>query len=205
MSIDIEDRTRHDLLYRLRWNLLDSAEHIEIATGPLDQIINLPFLGHPLANESLFNPPLSCIDEITIRDFADKEDQDIYYPKEERYKPPTALKITNSDGSPITLGQFVTELHTYVEDNLEELKKVKGEMYGEHVTHADGSYGRNITAGRPVVLPNDVGIFFYTVMPIDRDGSIRLLVRLYAEGEFYWPKGFWAMRLLQVHNREIQQ
>lgn len=205
MSIDIDDRTRHDLLYRLRWNVLDPTEHIEVATGPPEQAIFVPFLDHPLANESLFNPPLSCIDEINIRDFADKRARDIYYPEEERYKPPTALQIVNSDGSPITLGQFVTELHAYIRHNLEEVKRVKGELYGERVTHADGSQGRNITAGRPVTLPDDVGIFFNNVMPIDRDGSIRLLIKLHAEGEFSWPKGFWATRLLQVGNYEAQQ
>jgi hypothetical protein len=160
MATDVDERLRQDLLFRLRWDLSGAVEDIEIATGSYSQTVNMAFLGHPLADESLFDPPLSCIEQVNIRDLADKENRDIYYPKEQRYQPPAALKINNEDGSPITLQQFVTELHSYVQRNLEEIKKVKGEMYGEPVTHADGTQGRVITAGRPVKLPDDIRILF---------------------------------------------
>jgi hypothetical protein len=149
MPIDIDERLRQDLLHRLRWDLTGTVEDVEIATGPYDQTVNVPFLGYPLADESLFDPPLSCIAQINIRDLADKEDRDIYYPPDERYKPPAALKIDNEDGSPITLRQFVAEVQAYVRCNITEIKRVKGEMYGEPVTHADGTRGRNITSGAP--------------------------------------------------------
>lgn len=71
-----------------------------------------------------------------------------------------------------------------------ELKRVKSEMYGEEVTHADGTKGRMIVAGRPVVLPEDIAIWFSKVMVIKRDGSVGLSVSLWAEGETTWPRGF---------------
>ncbi|KAF2877413.1 hypothetical protein BDV95DRAFT_601811 [Massariosphaeria phaeospora] len=87
----------------------------------------MPFLGHPLADEPLFDPPRSCIDAIYIGDFADKEDLNMYYPKEERYQPPAGLKLDNEDGDAIPLRQSVTEVYAHVGRNMEELKKVKGE------------------------------------------------------------------------------
>jgi hypothetical protein len=67
---------------------VDAAEDIEITTGPHDRIINMPFLSHPFANKSLYDLPRSCIDRIDIRDFGDQVSRDIFYPVEERYKPP---------------------------------------------------------------------------------------------------------------------
>jgi hypothetical protein len=159
MAMSLDRRLRQDLLYRLRWDLSGTVEDIEIATGSYDRTVNMPFFGHPLADEFLFDPPLSCNEQVNIRDLTDKVDRDIYYPKEERYQPPTALKIDNDDGSLITLRQFVTELHAYVHRNLEEIKRVKSELYGKPVTHADGTLGRVVTAGRPVKPPDDVRIF----------------------------------------------
>jgi hypothetical protein len=205
MAIDLTRSLREDLLYRMRWDLSGAMEDIEIVTGSYDQTVNMAFLGHPLADESIFDSPLSCIEQITIRDFADLEDMQIYYPKEERYQPPAALKINNENGSPITLRQFVTELHAYVDRNLEEIKRIKGVTYGEPVTHADGTQGRIITAGRPVKLPDDIRIFFNRGMPCDRDGSVHIIVSLFAEGERFWPNGFWAPRLTMIRVYEAQR
>jgi hypothetical protein len=44
MIRSFDQRIRQDLLWRLRWNLVDAAEDIEIATGPHDRNINMPFL-----------------------------------------------------------------------------------------------------------------------------------------------------------------
>jgi hypothetical protein len=62
MVMSLDQRLRQVLLWHLRWNLVDAAEDIEIATGPHDRIINMPFFSHSLANESLFDSPPSCID-----------------------------------------------------------------------------------------------------------------------------------------------
>jgi hypothetical protein len=183
MVMDLDRRIRQDLLWRLRWNSVDAVEDIEIATGPHDRIINMPLLNHPLANESLFDPPLSCIDQIDIRDFGDQVDRDIYYPEGERYKPPATLRIESEDGALITLRQFVTELHSYARCHLKELRKVKGVLYGKPVTHADGTYGRVITDGCPIRLPDSFGKYFSHVMLFDKHGSVRILVTFYADDE----------------------
>jgi hypothetical protein len=205
MIVSLDQRIRQDLLWRLCWNLVDAAEDIEIATGPHDRVIKMPLLSHPLANESLFDPPLSCIDQIYIRDFGDQADRDIYYPEEERYKPLAALRIEHGNGFPITLRQFVTELHSYARCHLIELIKVKGVLYGEPVTHADGTQGRVITAGRPVRLPDDISIYFHKVMPLCRNNGIWLSVTVYADGEVSWPGGMWASRLSKVRNYEARR
>jgi hypothetical protein len=205
MCSSLDQRVRQDLLWHLRWNLVDAVEDMEIATGPHDRIINMPFLSHPLANESLFDPPLSCIDQIAIRDFGDQADRDIYYPEEERYKPPAALKIENENGVPIQLRQSVTKLHSYARCHLKELRKVKGVMHVEPVTHADGTQGRVITAGRPVRLPDDIGIYFHKVVLLCRNNCICLSVTVYADGEVSWPGGMWASRLSRVRNYEARR
>jgi hypothetical protein len=181
------------------------VEDVEIATGPVDQITILPLSGHPLADESLYDPPLNCIDEILLRDFTSKVERDIYYEPEERYQPPPALKIDNTDGSPITLRQFVIELHAYIQRNRQEIIRVKAEMYGTPITHADGSQGREIVFGRPAKLPDDIDIRFYNAMPLEIDGRTKLLVWLHADGEFSSSQEFWATRLLQVRNLEQQR
>jgi hypothetical protein len=205
MSTDPHRSIRHDLLWRLRWNVSSAVEDTEIQAGPYDQAIDMPFLGHPLGEESLSQPPLSCIDAIHIGDFADKEDRDIYLPKEEGYQPPAPFRIENKDGSAITLGQFVTEVHAYVGENMEELKKIKGATYGKQVIRADGSQGRDIVFGRPATLPDTVPIFFNKVWATDRGGQVWITVKLHVEGESFYPSGFWAPRLLQVRNYEAQR
>lgn len=193
-------RLREDLLWRLRWNLATPLSQVSLATGPWDHTINVPFLNHTLAEEPLFDTRLSCIDEVFIRDFADKEDREIYYDADEpgRYVPPPQLKIVNANGSAITLRQFVGEVHAYVRLHMEELRRVKGEVYGTHVIHANGTRATEIVCGRPAKVPDDAGIFFYSAMPIHRDGKMRLRVWLLAEGEALWPKDFWETRLRQI-------
>lgn len=75
-------------------------DDIEIATGPPDQITDLPLRGHPLASESVADPPLSCIVEISIGDFTAKLDREMAVPKEWQFQPPATLKINNKDGAP---------------------------------------------------------------------------------------------------------
>lgn len=203
MTPSQDPHPRQDLLYRLQWNLCAPLSSAEILTGPPDLSITTPFSTNPLADSSLFSPPLSCVTEINIRDFGDKTDRDIYYPAEQRYKGPDPLRISNDDGSSITLKQFVEELHAYVQQNMAELKRIKSEMYGEEVTHADGTKGRMIVAGRPVVLPEDIAIWFSKAMVIERDGGVGLSVSLWAEGETTWPRGFWKPRAEWVRRYEV--
>jgi hypothetical protein len=143
----------------------------------------MPLSTHAHAEASLFEPPLSCIKQINIRDFTDKLDRDIEYPEEQRCKPPIALKIDNEDGSPITVRKSIVEFQAYVQHNMQDLRRIKGEMCGELVKHADGIQGRIITHGRPVELPEDIRFYFNRAMPYDRDDSIGMLISLHTEDE----------------------
>jgi hypothetical protein len=96
------------------------------------------------------------------------------------------------------------ELHLYVRCHLKELRKVKGVLYGELITHADGTQGRVITAGRPSGLPDNFEIYFSHIMSFERHGSIWVLVTFYVDGEVSWPD-MWAGRLLQVRNCEASR
>ncbi|KAH7065808.1 hypothetical protein BKA63DRAFT_524665 [Paraphoma chrysanthemicola] len=201
--ISLGRRFRQDLLWRLRWNVLAPVDNIEIATGPPDQTTDLPLRDHPLASESLADPPLSCIDEISIGDFTDKLDREMAMPKEWQFQPPATLKINNEDGAPITLGQFVREVHEYVERNMDGIKKVKAEVYGKPCTDADGKHGGMSTFGRPTTLPDHIGIYFRRVWAFDEGGRVSVNVQLWAEGDLgITMERFWATRLRQLPNYE---
>lgn len=203
VRISLDRRLRRDLLWRLRWNVLAPVDDIEIATGPPDQITDLPLRDHPLASESLADPPLSCIDEISIGDFTAKLDREMAVPKEWQFQPPATLKINNEDGAPITLGQFVREVHEYVGCNMDGIKNVKAEMYGEPCTDADGNHGRINTFGRPTILPDRIGMYFKRVWASNVGGRVSVDVKLWTEGEFGTTlEQFWATRLLQLRNYE---
>jgi hypothetical protein len=125
-------------------------------------------------------------------------DRDIYYPEEERYEPPAALRIGNEDGFPITLRRFVTKLYVYATYHLKELRQVRSVLYGESVTHADGTQEGVITARCPVRLPDYISIYFPKIMPLCRNNGIWLSVTVHADGEVSWPGGMWANRLSKV-------
>ncbi|RMZ69737.1 hypothetical protein GMOD_00010320 [Pyrenophora seminiperda CCB06] len=125
----LEEYIRQDLLYRLRWNVFGALDDIEIATGPCDQAAVVPFFSHTLADESIAIPPFSRIDEVYIGECVDRVDH--HYPEEYRYKPPPPMTINNEDGSPITLRQFVTQTHAYLNLHMEDLEEAKSFTYGE--------------------------------------------------------------------------
>jgi hypothetical protein len=179
----LTDRVREDILYRLRWNVLATLDDIEIATGPLDQATYVPLFGHPLADESIANPPFSRIDRLCISECLDKVVYRYEIPEEYWYKPPPATTINNEDGSPITLGQFVTKTHAYLNEHMEELKRVKGEIYGEVVRNEDGSFSRMICVDSKPCLPPNIALFFDKVFAVQIDDIVQFSTRVYAEGQ----------------------
>lgn len=200
--VDIDKFVRHDLLCRLRWNILSTLSDIKIATGPHDQITNVPLVGHSLAITSLFYPPLSRI-QVSIG-ICEKKGPEVNWmeaeEEEERfqYKPPAKLIINNNDGTPITLGgQFVTETHAYLSHNADEIKKIKGEMYGERVTNEDGSVHMVCTYEHPVILPPHIGIYVSRIWASRaNDGTVTLRVTVYADEDFLLAsETFWWSRL----------
>jgi hypothetical protein len=197
----LNDRIREDLLYRLRWNVFATLDDIEIATGPYDQTTNVPLLGHPLADKSIANPSFSRIDKVYIGECLDKVVVRHEIPEEYRYKPPPPMTINNEDGSPITLGQFVTQTHAYLNIHMKELKRVKGELYGELVKNEDGSWTRSIS-DKPYLPPN-IAFFFSKVWAVQVGQIVQISTLVFAEGQdFRSTDQFWATRLRQAHSHE---
>ena len=124
----LNDRLREDLLYRLRWNVLAPLDDIKIRTGAGDPTTDVPLFDSHLANESIANPPISRIDEVYMGDLVTRAE--LRHETEWKLKQPTAPTINNEDDSPITLEQFVKELHAYMNLNMEILKQAKTELYG---------------------------------------------------------------------------
>jgi hypothetical protein len=207
MDIAPDHRIRQDLLSRLRWSILGGLDNIEIAFGPHDQPTWLPFFGHSSANESLSEPPLSHV-EAYSQDCASRRDMDIGAPEEYRYKMPANLSINNLDGRPITLGQFVTEVHAYLNrvEIIEDIKKIKGAFRGHTVTRKDGSRGKEIVYGRPPRLPEDIEIFLAWVMVWEVEGTVTFRISLFLEGELPLDaERFWANRLRKAYVYEQER
>ncbi|CAO2655985.1 Nn.00g047880.m01.CDS01 [Neocucurbitaria sp. VM-36] len=178
---DMGDRIREDILFRLRWNVLATLDSIEIATRHHNEVVFVPFFGNPSAQESIAQPPLNRV-EVNIGEFLNKRSLD-YGEEEDRYKPPAALIIENVDGSPITVGHYVTQAHAYLNEHIEEIKKVKGELYGKVEKRDDGTTVRSITYGQPY-LPPDTKIFF-------KRGEVNIS-----------SDEFWPIQLRQAHRHE---
>ncbi|KAF2477209.1 uncharacterized protein BDR25DRAFT_44344 [Lindgomyces ingoldianus] len=170
IHIVMHNRIRMDLLYLLRWNLLADLNEITIVVP--DQAIPSPFFSHASADESFAIPPLSRV-EVTISDCVTKRDFD-KRPDPFRSQPPPLL-IIHEDDQPITLKQFVTKVHAYLNHHMDEIKRVKGDCYRE-----------SIEQGR-LYLPDSVGFFFksvYANAPVDNKDLIRVAVAVFADSEF---------------------
>lgn len=194
---ELSKRVRQDLLFRLRWDVLCAVDDVKIATGPNDHPSTIPLFGSSFADEALADPPIHRVHKVWMGDCMSKRDYD-YGPEEYRYQPPAPLTITNEDGSGITIGQFVRKVHVYLNENMEELKKVKGELYGREVIRADGSRGRDIIYGQPY-LPPDIKLFFKRVHAVSVDEEVWISVDVWASGEMgYSDEWFWGVQLKQA-------
>jgi hypothetical protein len=102
--------------------------NIEIVVGAKDEEKTVLLFDHSLADEGISEPGLSRI-EVNSRECLEK-----FYlsydgsPEPDGYRPPPPLIIQNEDGKSITLGQFVTELHAYLNEHLAEVKKAQRVM-----------------------------------------------------------------------------
>jgi hypothetical protein len=122
------DRLRQDLLYRLRWDIFGPLDDIHVVEEPGNPNTALtPLLSHPMAHESLAHPLLatvsvyiSCCEEKSALDENDEE---------WRYQPPAPIIISHGDGSAITVGEFVTRTHAYLNTNREQIFKCEDELY----------------------------------------------------------------------------
>jgi len=105
------DRIRQDILCRLRWSNLWPVEEITIEYGLEKDGTEKrqPFLSHPLAMESLADPPVSRLQLSSVDLYEAKH----FHVLSESYLD-EPLIIENTDGRPITFTNFVTEAHNYL-------------------------------------------------------------------------------------------
>ena len=85
---------------------------------------------------------------------------DIRYEECERYKLPPTLTIDNADGTSITLGQLVKEVHAHVGLHVEALERAKG-MFDRKPSAVTEDSIMSITVGdgdKPD-LPLNIGFF----------------------------------------------
>lgn len=191
---DFNHRIRHDLLFRLRWDIFADLNEIEILIGPPDQTIAFRLFEHPFANESLVQPPISRIDKVCLEDCEEKRCLD-ENEEEYRYQPPPGLTISNEDGSPITLGQLVTEMHAYFDLQKEEITRTKAEIYGEDIVMPDGTIASYVTYGKPY-LPPGIKFFCSQIHAVEIKEKITFSVKVFAEGELRRPpENFWRVRM----------
>ena len=127
----VDDCIRADLLYRLRWNLLGDLHGVEIVWGPKNEEKTVPFFDHSSADADFGVPSLNRI-EVKSRECEEKfklsYDRE---PEEDSYRPPPPLVIQNEDGASVTLRQFVTKIHTYLNEHVDEVKRAQRVMAAE--------------------------------------------------------------------------
>ncbi|KAF1942658.1 hypothetical protein EJ02DRAFT_433896 [Clathrospora elynae] len=190
MSLGPDRRIPQDLLCRLCWKILGdlpmSKLHADLTRNRLT---------------SLASPSLNRISAYS-KDLELKEDLDSDYDEEDQYKSPANLDIHNEDGRPITLRQFMTEVHAYLNrlDIIEDIKSVKAMFLGHLVTREDETQGRDIIYGHLVKLDKDVAFFFARPLVFEREGAVNFRLSLFLDGETHMdPEGFWASRLKLAH------
>lgn len=148
------DRIRQELMFRLRWNISGPLDDIAIADG-VDKNgteRSLPFASHPVADESLAEPPISRLHVSSI----DVQEAIGFYtaPDDYRYQ---LLLIENADGRPISLKQFVTEVHIHLNEHkpliLDYRKPFLTNALGNSLELADrGMVSSQGTRGEPELL-----------------------------------------------------
>jgi hypothetical protein len=175
-----ESSIRMDLLYRLRWNLRADLQHVEITVGASNEEKLVSLFDHSSADESLAVPGLSSL-EVASAECLDKYENSY----DEGSRPPPLLFIENEDGKSITLRQFVTEVHAYMNENIAEIKKA---LRGQYTSSVDDM------------------IFFRRVWAVGTsDDNIRLSISLVPGMERTKMEDFWSAHLHQARMHANQR
>jgi hypothetical protein len=113
---------RQDLLDCLRWNILENPQETKIMSGINEhgEQMHIPLLEHPIARQSLVQPPQNRV-EILSQDALDAREctarepgripEDFEFTNFFEY---TSLVIEHEDGSPVTVGEFVVQVHEHM-------------------------------------------------------------------------------------------
>lgn len=117
---------REDLLYRLRWNLVAPLHDIEIAIGPKNEEKLIPLFDHPCVEANISVPSLRHLEVMSDDMWRSHEawhHGDDSPEPDCACKPPPNLVIENANGRPITLRQFVTQVHAYFNEHMVKIKR----------------------------------------------------------------------------------
>ncbi|KAF6817280.1 hypothetical protein CSOJ01_02462 [Colletotrichum sojae] len=105
---------RMDALRRLYWPVYEDISKVQVFDDPEEDEEDSPkrpFLGHPLANESVTNYGLT---ELLMKiGFQDKEAHTL---SNDDYEGPRLL-VKREDGGAITFGDFVTQIHPFIQEH----------------------------------------------------------------------------------------
>lgn len=162
-------------------------DQVVTATGSTEPVNYGSLLSHHLAGESVDEPSLNRIEQFHINGcsekasrqnrYLDNSDDEMY-----RYIPPAPLDVFNEEGSSTTLGQFVIKVHAYFNEHVDEIKKVKSELYGKRSTREDGTQVNAVTYGQ-LYFPLDVRLYFSRTCAVAVDKAVCVTVKLWVEEE----------------------
>lgn len=176
---------RDQVFSRLRWDVFGNFIDIEVENeSSAGELEISAFEGHPITTENATDPSVSRIEvRIDVLEWKSAEDEQ---EEEFRYQPPDPLIIEHEGGSPITVGDFVTSVHAYLQENKAEIIAAKlSELSGEEVELGDG--WRATGVGTESEEPNAVAttqFLFDGVVENNWDPSnLCLAVEIYAVGE----------------------
>jgi hypothetical protein len=182
-SIMASDRVKQDELYHLRWDIFDDVNQIKVATETSGRKPSLsPFFSHPLASESIADPPVSRL-EVRIQSLVEKHRYD--KASQWRYTPPDPLIIEPTHSNYVTFYDFVTQVHWYMNAHKQEIITVKAELYGGLPDSGDDWQPTVINAPSKFggKMPANTRFFFDNVDDVSAGGKIVLDVEIFAVGE----------------------
>lgn len=172
--MNMEHRIRMDLLYRLRWDLLADLHDIKIAVGPENEESVVPLFDHSCVDEGIGEPSLSRIEVCSGECLQRYENSFDGSPEPDGYQPPPSLIIKAKDGESVTLAQFVTEVHVYLNEYMDHIKTAMRQMYTISVNER---------------------IFFRRVWATGTDHDVRLTVMLLPKLNSASMEQHWASHL----------
>jgi hypothetical protein len=190
-------QVRQDLLHRLRWNVFDSIDAIEVEDGlKKDGTERRKLLhSHTIATESLAEPPIykMTIDSLELNDAVTF----MSAPKDIS-RPHIAVRMP-SDG-PMTIWDFVIAVHGYLSQHEEHIRAYRTPFIPAVVE--DGKDGKPTT----IVTTEELPDFFFNYARIDSIGDrAAVSVRTFATGEFGCTAEVFCARQRQNAAREREQ
>jgi len=126
---------KQDLLNRLIWSVFDSIDDIRVLDDPNDlSSESRPFSGHPIALEHVTNYALRTM-LVTEGVLGLKEES--FSELLDEWNAPV-LTVARDDNEPITIGDFVMQVHTWLQSQKQEILEFEEEMTGK--IHAEFKY-----------------------------------------------------------------